>query len=64
MIRLYCGDCAKEMKKIPRESIDLVVTSPPYDNLRSYHSVFDAEIIIKQLYEILKVGGGGCLDCW
>jgi len=27
---LYCGDCLEIMKKFPEESVDLVVTSPPY----------------------------------
>ena len=57
MYKVMCGDCAKVMQDLKANSIDLVVTSPPYDNLRSYHSVFEAETIIKQLYEILKVGG-------
>lgn len=30
------GDCLKELKKIPDESVHLVVTSPPYHNLRVY----------------------------
>lgn len=30
------GDCLKELKKIPNESVDLVITSPPYHNLRVY----------------------------
>lgn len=30
------GDCLKELKKIPDESIDLIITSPPYHNLRVY----------------------------
>jgi|SRR3990172_1887009 len=33
---LINGDCLEEMKKIPDESIDMVLTSPPYDNLRNY----------------------------
>lgn len=28
---IICGDCLKIMKEIPDESIDLVVTSPPYN---------------------------------
>ena len=27
---IYCGDCLNYMKKIPSESIDLIVTDPPY----------------------------------
>lgn len=30
------GDCLKELKKLPDESVHLVVTSPPYHNLRVY----------------------------
>jgi site-specific DNA-methyltransferase (adenine-specific) len=32
--KVICGDCIEEMNKLPPESIDLVVTSPPY-NLRN-----------------------------
>ena len=30
------GDCLKELKKMSDESVDLVITSPPYHNLRVY----------------------------
>ena len=30
MIKLYKGDCLEVMKDIPNESIDLIVTDPPY----------------------------------
>lgn len=30
------GDCLKELKKMDAESIDLIITSPPYHNLRVY----------------------------
>lgn len=30
------GDCMKELKKLDEESVDLVITSPPYHNLRVY----------------------------
>ena len=36
MNKIIHGDCLKEMKKIDEGSIDLVLTSPPYDNLRDY----------------------------
>jgi site-specific DNA-methyltransferase (adenine-specific) len=37
---------------------DLVVASPPYDNLRSYKGyVFDVEGIAKELYRVVKPGG-------
>ena len=28
--KLICGDCIEKMKQIPSESIDLIVTDPPY----------------------------------
>ena len=31
---LYLGDCRKELKKIPDNSVDLIVTSPPYADQR------------------------------
>lgn len=34
---LWQGDCLELMKKIPDGSVDLTVTSPPYDNLRTYN---------------------------
>lgn len=30
-IELICGDCMEKLKEIPDESIDLIVTSPPYN---------------------------------
>lgn len=55
---IECGDCLKLMKQIPDKSIDLTVTSPPYDNLRTYNGyTFDFENIAKELYRITKEGG-------
>jgi DNA modification methylase len=28
---IYFGDCLKELKKIPKESVDLIITDPPYN---------------------------------
>ena len=57
MIDLKCGDCLEIMKNIPDNSIDLVVTSPPYDDLRDYNSEINFTEIIKQLYRVVKDGG-------
>ena len=52
------GDCSKVMAKFPKESIDLIVTSPPYDNLREYNGYsFDFESVADQLYRVTKKGG-------
>ena len=29
--KIICGDCLEVMEQIPSESIDLIVTSPPYN---------------------------------
>ena len=57
-IKLIQGDCLEVMKSLPGQSIDLTVTSPPYDNLRSYNGYsFDFESIAKELYRVTKDGG-------
>jgi DNA modification methylase len=58
MIDLRLGDCLEVMKSLPSASIDLTVTSPPYDNLRTYNGYsFDFEGIAKELYRVTKNGG-------
>lgn len=58
MIDLKLGDCLEVMKSLPSQSIDLTVTSPPYDNLRTYNGYsFDFEGIAKELYRVTKDGG-------
>lgn len=55
---IKCGDCLELMKELPDESIDLVVTSPPYDDLRIYKGyTFDFKSIANELYRIVKQGG-------
>lgn len=51
-------DCVKGMQLLDDESIDLTVTSPPYDNLRTYNGFsFDFERTALELYRITKQGG-------
>jgi DNA modification methylase len=57
-IKIYNGDCLEVMKELPDKSIDLVLTSPPYDDLRSYETfTFDFENIAKELFRIIRDGG-------
>ena len=57
-IQLLCGDCLELMKQIPSGSVDCVVTSPPYDNLREYGgNEFVFEPIPELLFGLLKEGG-------
>ena len=53
-----CMDCVEGLKLIEPNSIDLTVTSPPYDNLRTYNGYcFDFESVAKELYRVTKLGG-------
>lgn len=55
---IVIGDAAIELSKFPDKSIDLTVTSPPYDNLRTYNGYhFGFEAIARQLYRVTKQGG-------
>ena len=61
--RLMQGDCLERMKEIESGAIDLTVTSPPYDNLRTYNGNNEqwcADVwkgVIQELYRITKPGG-------
>ncbi len=56
--RIHCGDNCDLLGKMPRECVDLVVTSPPYDDLRTYggHS-WDFFGVAWHLKRVLKPGG-------
>ena len=54
----YNMDCLEGMKLLDDNCIDLVVTSPPYDELRKYNGYsFDFEDIVSELYRVMKPGG-------
>jgi len=56
--RIYNMDCVEGMKLLPDCSIDLTVTSPPYDNLRMYKGyAFDFEAVAAELFRVTKDGG-------
>lgn len=60
--KLYNGDCLEVMKQIPDNSVDCVITSPPYDDLRTYENTckWDFEIfksVAKELYRVVKENG-------
>jgi len=58
MSEVICGDCAEVMATWEADCIDLTVTSPPYDNLRTYEGyTFDFEAIAAQLWRVTKPGG-------
>lgn len=57
-IEIHHADCLDLMKNMPEETIDLTVTSPPYDDLRNYEGYsFDFETVASELLRITKPGG-------
>lgn len=62
MIKLIHDDCIQAMQKLDESSIDLTVTSPPYDNLRTYEGSLEWnegiwKQVLEQLYRVTKKGG-------
>lgn len=58
MNKILHGDCLEVMKTLDDKSIDMVLTSPPYDNLRTYKGyTFNFEGIAQEIYRVLKDGG-------
>lgn len=56
--KIICGNCIDVLDTFPLCSIDLVITSPPYDNLRDYKRYeFPFEEIVLGLKKVLKPGG-------
>lgn len=57
--RIHVGDCVEFMaQKMAADSVDLTVTSPPYDNLRDYRGyAFAFADIARGLWRITKRGG-------
>ena len=59
---LYNDDCLKVLPTIPDNSVDLIITSPPYDNIRDYNNSsswnFDIfKSIANELQRVLKNNG-------
>jgi len=56
--KIYNENCLDTMARMPDGFVDLTVTSPPYDNLRTYNGYsFDFEAVAKELYRVTKQGG-------
>jgi len=61
--RLINADCLNAMQDIPDGSVDMVLTSPPYDNLRTYNGNNDQwgehvwRAVIAALYRVTSDGG-------
>lgn len=67
-ITLYKGNCVNLLKRLPDESVDVVITSPPYCMGKAYEDPTDDietfknqhKKILPHLYRILKKGGSVC----
>jgi DNA modification methylase len=56
--KIYNESNIETMKRMPDGFVDLVVTSPPYDDMRDYNGFsFPFEDIAKELYRVIKDGG-------
>lgn len=56
--KIHCGNNLDLMKLMNDNVVDLTVTSPPYDDLRTYKGYsFDFENTAKELFRITKEGG-------
>lgn len=56
--RIIVTDCVSGMESMDAESVDLTVTSPPFDDLRTYEGFqFDYEAVLQGLYRVTKNGG-------
>ena len=56
--RIYNEDCLETMARMHDGFVGLTVTSPPYDNLRTYNGyIFDYKKTAESLYRVTKSGG-------
>ena len=57
--RLFCGDNVEVLRReVQDNTIQITVTSPPYDNLRTYNGFkWDFEALARELYRVTKPGG-------
>jgi len=61
-MKLINDNCVAAMGRMEEGSVDLTVTSPPYDNLRTYEGslVWNEDVwkeVLSQLYRVTKQGG-------
>ena len=56
--KILCGDAVEVLKKMPSNSVDIVVTSPPYDSVRDYKGfTLDLHAAGREIHRVLKEGG-------
>lgn len=56
--KILCCDCLQILREIPNDSVDLTLTSPPYDKTRKYNGFsFDFKGLVQHLLRVTKPGG-------
>ncbi len=56
--KIYHENCIDTLQRLPDDTIDMTITSPPYDDLRVYNGyIFPVEQIAKALFAKTKPGG-------
>ena len=57
--RLLTGDCLPLLAQLPEGSVDMTITSPPYDDLRRYDTLtlLDLPALGEALFRVTKDGG-------
>jgi len=58
--RFYCLDCIKGLKKIGDEQVDMILSSPPYDDIRNYgnkNNQINFKSLGQEISRVLKFGG-------
>jgi DNA modification methylase len=53
-VKIYWGNCLEYMKKLPSESIQLMVTSPPYYNARAYSQWENINLYLEEMRLIIR----------
>jgi len=51
---VYHGDCLDMLRKMPNETIQLVVTSPPYNIGKEYEKRLDLDVYLTQQAEVIR----------
>ena len=56
--KIHQGDCLELLKEIPDNSIDIVITDPPYNVINmEWDNKINWEILSEEIYRVLKVNG-------
>ena len=62
---IYTGDCIEILKSIPSESVDLVITDPPYGTKTNPRDTFMIgefsnvmPLVLPEIFRVLKKDGG------